>query len=77
MRTAEQALLLKTQHGPTLQGVRDRLLLCLLLDLGPRSSGAAELKVENFGMSGYVTVIDRGRILWAAWSCRPTCSRRW
>ena len=54
--TAEQARLLKSQHAPTPQGIRDRLLLCLLLDLGLRSSEAAGLCVENFAEPGYVTV---------------------
>lgn len=32
--TSEQARLLKTRHASTPQGIRDRFLLCLLLDLG-------------------------------------------
>jgi integrase len=54
--TAEQARLLKMQHAATPQGVRDRLLICLLLDLGPRASEFAALRVEDFAEPGYVTV---------------------
>ena len=54
--TAEQARLLKTQHPPTPQGIRDRLLICLLLDLGIRASEVAGLKVEDFTEPGYVIV---------------------
>lgn len=54
--TAEQARLLKTEHAPTPQGIRDRLLICLLLDLGLRASEATQLKVEDFAEPGYVTV---------------------
>ena len=36
--TSEQARLLTSQHAPTAQGIRDRLLMCLLLDLGLRAS---------------------------------------
>lgn len=54
--TAEQARLLKSQHPPTPQGIRDRLLVCLLLDLGIRASEVAGLKVEDFAEPGYVIV---------------------
>lgn len=54
--TAEQARSLKTQHPPTPQGIRDRLLVCLLLDLGIRASEVAGLKVEDFAEPGYVIV---------------------
>lgn len=54
--TAVQARQLKTQHPPTPQGSRDRLLLCLLLDLGLRASEVAALKVEDFSEPGCVTV---------------------
>ncbi len=54
--TAEQAWLLKTQHPPTPQGIRDRLLVCLLLDLGIRASEVAGLKVEDFAEPAYVIV---------------------
>lgn len=54
--TAEQARLLKTHHAPTPKGIRDRLLMCLLLDLGLRASEVADLKVEDFAEPGYVTV---------------------
>ena len=54
--TAAQARLLKTQHAPTPQGIRDRLLFCLLLDLGLRASEVAELQVEDVAEPGYVTV---------------------
>jgi integrase len=53
---AGQARLLKTRHASTPQGIRDRLLTCLLLDLGLRSSEVAALCVEDFAESGYVTV---------------------
>ncbi|MCB0027785.1 MAG: hypothetical protein KDE28_07765 [Anaerolineales bacterium] len=36
--TARQARRLKTEHPPTPQGIRDRLMLCLFLDLGLRAS---------------------------------------
>jgi len=51
--TAEQARLLKIQHPPTPQGIRDRLLVCLLLDLGIRASEVAGLKVEDFAEPGF------------------------
>ncbi|MFO7681518.1 MAG: tyrosine-type recombinase/integrase [Chloroflexota bacterium] len=54
--TASQARLLKSKHPPTPQGIRDRLLLCLLLDLGLRASEVAALTVENLTEPGYVTV---------------------
>lgn len=54
--TAEQARRLKMQHPPTPQGVRDRLLMCLLLDLGLRASELAALTVEDLSEPGYVTV---------------------
>jgi len=54
--TAEQARLLKIQHPSTPQGIRDRLLICLLLDLGIRASEVAGLKVEDFAEPGYVIV---------------------
>ena len=56
MLTAEQARLLKTQHASTPQGIRDRLVMSLLLDLGLRASEVAELRVEDFAESGHVTV---------------------
>lgn len=54
--TAQQARLLKTKHPPTPQGIRDRLLICLFLDLGLRASEVAALTVEDLAESGYVTV---------------------
>lgn len=54
--TAVQARQLKTQHPPTPQGIRDRLLLCLLLDLGLRASEVAALTVADLAEPGYVTV---------------------
>jgi integrase len=54
--TAVQARQLKTQHPPTPQGVRDRLLIGLLLDLGLRSSEVAALTVEDLAEPGYLTV---------------------
>jgi integrase len=54
--TAEQARLLKTQYTSTPQGIRDRLLICLLLDLGLRASEVAALRVEDFAEPGYITV---------------------
>lgn len=54
--TAVQARQLKTQHPPTPQGIRDRLLMCLLLDLGLRASEVATLTVEDMSEPGYVTV---------------------
>jgi integrase len=46
--TAQQARQLKNSHPPTPQGIRDRLLICLLLDLGLRASEAASLEVADF-----------------------------
>ncbi|MBE2198615.1 MAG: site-specific integrase [Anaerolinea sp.] len=54
--TAVQARQLKIQHPPTPQGIRDRLLLCLLLDLGLRASEVAALTVADLAEPGYVTV---------------------
>lgn len=54
--TAEQARQLKIQHPPTPQGIRDHLLMCLLLDLGLRASEVAALKVEDLAEPGYVTI---------------------
>ncbi len=54
--TAEQARLLKARHASTPQGIRDRLMICLLLDLGLRASELAALRVEDFAQLGYVTV---------------------
>lgn len=54
--TAKQARRLKAEHAPTPQGIRDRLLICLLLDLGLRASEVSALQVEDFAESGYVTV---------------------
>lgn len=54
--TAEQARQLKTTHPPTPQGIRDRLLLTLLLDLGLRASEVAALKVTDLAEPGCLTV---------------------
>ncbi|MCB8943994.1 MAG: tyrosine-type recombinase/integrase [Ardenticatenaceae bacterium] len=54
--TAQQARLLKSSHPPTPQGIRDRLLICLFLDLGLRASEVAALTVEDLAEPGYVTV---------------------
>jgi integrase len=54
--TAQQAKLLKSSHPPTPQGIRDRLLICLLLDLGLRASEAAALKMADFAEPGVVIV---------------------
>ena len=54
--TAGQSRRLKTAHPPTPQGIRDRLLLCLLLDLGLRASEVAALRVEDLAEPGYVVV---------------------
>lgn len=54
--TASQARRLKSHHPPTPQGIRDRLLLCLLLDLGLRASEVAALAVEDLAEPEYVTV---------------------
>ena len=53
---AKQARRFKSEHPPTPQGIRDRLLVCLLLDLGLRASEVAALKVEDFTEIGIVTV---------------------
>ena len=54
--TAVQARHLKTNHPPTPQGIRDRLLICLFLDLGLRASEVAALRVEDLAETGYITV---------------------
>lgn len=54
--TAVQARRLKSEHPPTPQGIRDRLLLCLFLDLGLRASEVAGLEVEDFVEAGYLSV---------------------
>jgi len=54
--TASQARLLKTNHPPTPQGIRDRLLFCLFLDLGLRASEVANLTVEDLAEPRYITV---------------------
>lgn len=54
--TAAQARLLKTRHPPTPQGIRDRLLICLLLDLGLRAGEAAALTVADLAEPGIVIV---------------------
>lgn len=54
--TVKQAQRFKSEHPPTPQGIRDRLLSCLLLDLGLRASEVAALTVEDFAEIGYVTV---------------------
>ncbi|MCB8976603.1 MAG: site-specific integrase [Ardenticatenaceae bacterium] len=54
--TAKQARRLKTEHPPTPQGIRDRLMICLLLDLGLRASEVAALKVEDLAETGYAIV---------------------
>lgn len=42
-----QAQQLKTEHASDGQGRRDRLLMCLLADWGPRVSELRDLRVEN------------------------------
>ncbi|MCP4425022.1 MAG: site-specific integrase [Chloroflexi bacterium] len=54
--TAQQASRLKDTHPPTPQGIRDRLLICLLLDLGLRAGEVAALTVEDFTDPGRVIV---------------------
>lgn len=54
--TAAQARQLKTRHSPTPQGIRDRLLICLLLDLGLRASEVAAIKVEDLSEPGYAII---------------------
>ncbi len=54
--TSQQARRLKTEHPPTPQGIRDRLLICLLLDLGLRASEVSALKVADIAEDGYVTI---------------------
>jgi integrase len=46
----EQARKLKSAHPTTPQGIRDRLLMCLLLDLGIRASEAAGLRTDDVNM---------------------------
>jgi integrase len=54
--TAQQARQLKYTHPPTPQGIRDRLMICLLLDLGLRASEIASLKVADFAEPNKVVV---------------------
>ncbi|HIP71614.1 MAG TPA: site-specific integrase [Anaerolineae bacterium] len=54
--TGEQAALIKAAHPATPQGIRDRLLAALLLDLGLRAGEAAALRVADFSEPGFVTV---------------------
>ena len=54
--TAQQARTFKNQHDPAPQGIRDRLLICLLLDLGLRASEVAALKVSDFAEPDTVVV---------------------
>lgn len=54
--TAEQARQLKTEYSPTPQGIRDRLLMTLLLDLGLRASEVAGLTVGDLAEPGYLLV---------------------
>ncbi|MBP6471920.1 MAG: site-specific integrase [Chloroflexi bacterium] len=49
--TEEQARRLKSNHQNTPQGIRDRLLVCLLLDLGIRASEAAGLNCDDVDMT--------------------------
>lgn len=53
--TVDQARQLKRTHDNTPQGIRDRLLCCLLLDLGLRASEASNLTTENIN-GRYITV---------------------
>lgn len=54
--TAQQARQLKGTHPTTPQGIRDRLLVSLFLDLGLRASEVAALRVEDLVDTGYATV---------------------
>lgn len=53
--TVEQARQLKHTHDNTPQGIRDRLLCCLLLDLGLRASEVSSLTAGNID-GRYLTV---------------------
>ncbi|MBK8989090.1 MAG: site-specific integrase [Chloroflexi bacterium] len=54
--TAQQASQLKKKHPTTPQGIRDRLMIALFLDLGLRASEVAGLRVEDLAERGYATV---------------------
>ncbi|MCB0017789.1 MAG: site-specific integrase [Anaerolineales bacterium] len=54
--TARQARKLKTDHPPAPQGIRDRLMLCLFLDLGLRASEVAALTVTDLAEPGLLIV---------------------
>ncbi len=54
--TAVQARTLKHQHPPTPQGIRDKLLLTLLLDLGLRASEVSALKLDDISENQQITV---------------------
>lgn len=54
--TAQQARQLKNNHPPSPQGIRDRLLICLLLDLGLRASEVAALKIADLAEPGLIVV---------------------
>lgn len=53
--TVDQARQLKRSHDNTPQGIRDRLLCCLLLDLGLRASEASGLAADDIN-GRYITV---------------------
>lgn len=69
--TAAQAGALKRQHPATPQGARDRLLLCLLLDLGLRASEAAGLTVESLAEPGMMHVYRQKTDDWARMALTP------
>ncbi len=54
--TAVQAGRLKREHKRNPQGLRDKLMLCLFLDLGLRASEVSGLRVEDFADPGHVIV---------------------
>ncbi len=54
--TAVQARTLKHDHPNTPQGIRDRLMFCLFLDLGLRASEVSALRVDDLGDDGLVAV---------------------
>lgn len=57
--TDEHAKLLKTNHPDTAQGRKDRLLMCLLIDLGLRASEVEALQVEDVDLRNEMISVYR------------------
>lgn len=55
----EHARLLKTNHDPDAQGVKDRLLLCILIDLGLRASEVVTIERAHVNLEDETILIYR------------------